>query len=456
MVVSVPGLEPFDPVVRDVPASGDQLSGHTFPATRMAPGPRRDSRRVLVYVAFAAGLGLWAAVLIYATLALLPPDHYLMSYYAADYHFGFLRRGLAGELAGPINDDGFFRRAAAMRWALTVTYLAAIAALCWWILRGGRSERRIQLALAIPVLSFGVPFAVASARPDLIGATTMVALAITVSARPRWTLPTSAAYGVMIALAAFIHEAIPFEFALGAVLAIGILANGLSRKRFLLCSGMAVGPGLIAAGVIADSTRHDLADRLCSQIQHRQMPDIVTLPELVHYVRTGQSPMMDYHDWVCGWYLHTFNYSLTQDLHEVAAIGGLGLAGSLLLGIVAVASSIAVVQYISRVPFAAFLAEVRGRWQTTVVAAALMLPLFGLGFDWTRWMVIVALNVGIVYLLYIRDRPEFHEPTSRSQVIAFGVCTVLLALIPLGIIPGGSPNAPGIAHHPAGVVASPR
>jgi hypothetical protein len=58
-------------------------------------------RRALLYGALAGGVVLWAAIVVYLAATAFSVDHYLISYCVADYRFGFVRRGLAGELVGP-------------------------------------------------------------------------------------------------------------------------------------------------------------------------------------------------------------------------------------------------------------------------------------------------------------------------------------------------------------------
>ena len=71
--------------------------------------PSRSAR----YLATGTGIAVWAAGIVWLAVALHPVDHYLVSYYLADYRFGFIRRGLAGELFGPGDDAAFFGRAGA-------------------------------------------------------------------------------------------------------------------------------------------------------------------------------------------------------------------------------------------------------------------------------------------------------------------------------------------------------
>ncbi len=54
--------------------------------------------------------------------------------------------------------------------------------------------------------------------------------------------------------------------------------------------------------------------------------------------------------------------------------------------------------------------------------------------------VIIAFDLGVVFLLYTRNQPEIDEPPTRRTLIVFAVGAILLAVIPIGIIPGfGAP-----------------
>jgi len=390
----------------------------------------RPSRRVL-YPAVGFGIAAWAVSLVWLAVALRPVDHYLVAYYLADYRFGFVRRGLAGELVGPSNDAGFFRRAVAVRWTITAVYLSALAVLAGAIVRAGRSERRIMAALLVPVLPFGVPFAVFSARPDLLGASAVVALALGVTARPALSCT---AYGLFTAALAFMHDAIPLEFALGAVLAIYVLAPGLTPAQRRGYAALAVVPGLAVVGLVTALTRRDVADRLCSTTPHRLMRMMASFRDFQNFAQSGQLPTRDFHDWACRAYLNMYDHGVLHDIQTVAGRGAGQMVTSVLLGAIGLAGCLAAVRFVSGVPIRDFLGELRGRWAGAVCALALFLPVFVTAFDWIRWTVLIAFNITVVYLLYLRGRPELDAPpASRATFVAI-VCT--FAALPLGLVPG--------------------
>jgi hypothetical protein len=396
-------------------------------------------RRALLYSGVAAGILLWTSVIIYLAATVFPVDQYLISYYVADYKFGFVRRGLAGAIVGPVSGESYFDNARAMRWFLTALYLLSLAALGLALMRG-RSERKIMVALLIPVLPFGVPFAVYSARPDLLGAAALVglSLSLTVVRNPRSAAACCGLYGVLIAVLAFMHEGIALEFALGAILAILVLAQGLTPPSQRLCAALAVCPGLASALVVAAFARRDVSDRFCSIVPHELMENqFASFPQLKDYIFTGHRSMTDYHDWVCSWYLRTYDYSIIDGVNEVAAVGVPGLLASFLLGLIVIAVSICAVRYVSGVPFESFVRRLRGGFAWPVWGLVLMIPVFATGFDWTRWLLVIAFNVVVVYVLYARDRPEVNETPTPRAVRLFALVVLAFALIPLGVVPGG-------------------
>lgn len=406
-----------------------------------APAPNR--RRVLRYSAITAGIVVWAVLIVIVAATLIPVDHYLISYYIADYTFGFVRRGLAGELVGTVSDADFFADALAMRWILTSLYLVSLAALAYTVLRKGFSERRVMVALLIPVLPFGVPYAVYSARPDLLGAAAVIALslALALTRGPRSAITSCAAYGVLVGLLALMHEGIAFEFALGALLAILVLAQGLTPSLQRWCAVLAVGPGLVAALFVALVARHDVSGKICALVPHEMMTNpfegATTASHVIDNIFGGQPAVTDYHDWVCGWYLSTYDYGIGDGIREVLAIGAPGLVVSFLLGLVVIAVTIGALQYFSGVPFAGFVDRLRGNLIWVLAGVALMVPVFMTGIDWTRWLLVIAFNMAVVFVLYLRDKPELDEPPPPRTARLFVLVVLAFAFIPLGLVPGG-------------------
>jgi hypothetical protein len=112
-----------------------------------------------VYVGIAVAIAVWAAVVLWFAIDILPLDVYWMSYYSASYAHGFVRRGLAGELVGLVPGH-YFAVTLSLRWLSTAVYLCGLATVAAVVLLGRhRSERSLMVAMLIPLLPFGVPFA---------------------------------------------------------------------------------------------------------------------------------------------------------------------------------------------------------------------------------------------------------------------------------------------------------
>jgi hypothetical protein len=403
----------------------------------------RSLRRTILYSAVAAGILVWASAIVYAAVALVPVDIYLISYYVADYTFGFVRRGLAGEIVGTVSEEGYLRNAMAMRWFSTALYLGGLIALALTMCARGRSERKIMLALLIPVLSFGVPYAVFSARPDLFGATALIALSLSLTfvKSPTLARVCCGLYGILVAVLVFVHEGIGLEFALGAILAILILQKDLAQRAKDLCMTLAVAPGLLSVALVAAFARHDVSAKLCSIVPHVMLQTPVgkftSVGNFIDDVLANRQSSLDYHDWVCTTYLPAYDYDIVRGIKEVMAVGALGLVASFLLGLFTIAVCVWAVRYFSGVPFASFVGEVSGRLAWPVFGIVLMIPVFLTGIDWTRWLLVIAFNIVVVYALYAVGKPEINGTPTRRTVLLFVLVVVGFAVIPLGLVPGG-------------------
>ncbi len=64
----------------------------------------------------------------------------------------------------------------------------------------------------------------------------------------------------------------------------------------------------------------------------------------------------------------------------------------------------------------------RGNLALPVLASTLLISAVHHHVDWTRWWVMITLDVAIVYILYAVDRPEIEQYTSRNVQVF--VCTL--------------------------------
>ena len=408
-----------------------------MPSTAVDTGRRRG-----FFVTFTVLLALWAAVLLTIAVTLIP-DGYWYSYFAIDYTVGFIRRGLAGELLGLFGTAHYFGGLAVLRWVPTVFFVLGLAALAWSVaVRSGRSQRRRLLALLIPVLPFGFAFALFSARTDLLGGAALVgfAAALTRITTTRATVIISAVYGVALAVLTLIHEASPFLFGLGVVAALTVLAGRLDTRAFWASLALALGPAIAIAGALAVFGKQGVSPALCQLVQHGMMNHPLAGKPTVGQLLSGFHYYVDYHDWFCRAFLPLFDMSFADGLRFVGSIGVVALAGSTVYGIVTLIVSMLSIGHVSGVPWRRFAAILRGRPLAVAVGLVLILPVFATGVDWVRWWVIIAFDLGIVFLLYTRNQPEIDELPTRRTLIVFAVGVILLAVIPIGIIPGfGAP-----------------
>jgi hypothetical protein len=407
---------------------------------------QRGSARPLLYVGIAVAIAMWSTAVLLFAINIVPIDVYWLSYYAVDYTFGFVRRGLAGELVG-LAPGHYFGAALGLRWLSTAIYLCALGLVAGVVLFGRRrSERRLMVAMLIPLLPFGIPFAAYSARPDLFGAAALAAFAVALPlTRSRavalaWCL----AYGGVIAILTLVHEAIGLQFALGAVLAIVVLGGtlGAARRRGVL---LAVAPGVVTAVVVAGFGRHDIAPQLCSAVPHHTMPNplatITSLPTLAQYVFGAHQSQTDYHDWVCRNIMPIYDYGVVDAMRIVANIGLVGLTVSLVFGALAFAGTVYGISGVSGVPVRAYVDQLRGSMAWVAAGLLLIAPVFLTGFDWTRWLIIVSFDVAIVFTVFAARRPEIDQPPTSNQLRLFLFLVLVLVLIPIGTVPGfGGPR----------------
>jgi hypothetical protein len=385
---------------------------------------------------------LWATVLTVIALTLVP-DGYWFSYYSVDYTLGFVRRGLAGELVGLVPGDEYFSSLRILRWLPTVLFALGLAVVAWVVaVRSGRSERRLMMALLIPLLPFGFAFALFSARPDLFGATALAgfAVALTSADNDRSTIIASAVYGAVTAVLTLTHEAIPFLFGLGVVVALAVLARQRSENTLRLSAALAIGPGLLTAIAVALVGRRGISAQLCELVPHAPMNHpLAGKPSLGQLLR-GFHFNVDYHDWLCRNILPLYDQSFGDATHFVASIGVVALTASTAFGIALLVVTLLAISHVAGVPFSRMRSLLRNRIAWVLIGFALIVPIFMTGVDWVRWWVMITFDIGLVFLLFAGREKESSLPPTRRTRIVYALGAILLAVLPLGIIPGfGAP-----------------
>ncbi|WP_445170179.1 hypothetical protein ACTXG7_13165 [Mycolicibacterium sp. Dal123E01] len=394
------------------------------------------------FITFTVLLAIWAAVLLTLAIAVIP-DGYWYSYFVVDYSVGFVRRGLAGELLGLFGPAHYFGGLAVLRWIPTGLFVLGLAAVAWSVaVKTGRSQRRWLLALLIPVLPFGLAFGLFSARTDLVGGAALAAFAVVLTrvSTTRATVITSAVYGLALGVLTLIHEGTPFLFGLGVLAALTVLAGRLDVRAFWSSVVLALGPAILVALAVAAFGKQKISPQLCQLVQHGPMNHPLAGKPSIGQLLSGFHYYVDYHDWYCRAFLPLFDLSFVEGVRFVGSIGFVGLAGSTVYGIVTLAVSMLSISHVAGVPVRRFTTALRGRPLALVIGLVMILPVFASGVDWVRWWVIIAFDLGIVFLLYAGRQPEVDEAPTRRTLTVFAVGAILLAVLPIGIIPGfGAP-----------------
>jgi len=401
-------------------------------------------RKRRFYVVAGALLALWAAALLALSLTVIP-DMYWYSYYAVDYTVGFVRRGLAGELAGLIPGENYFLEQRVGRWVSSGAFIIGLAGLAWWIaVRSGRSERRLQLAFLVVILPFGFAFGLLQAGSTLFGGALLAGFAIALASAKsdRSVLIASGVFGLVTAVVTLMHEAIPLLFGLGVIAALVVLANQLPGRAFWGSCALALGPGMATGLVVAVFGRRGVSEALCRLVPQGRVNNPLAGNPTTGDLLSGYKYYVDYQDWACRNITPFYDRDFGDAVNYVGRLGPGGMIVNTLFGVGIVVISIMAIQSVSGVPFHRMRTLLGRRWPLILIGCVLIVPVFLTGIDWVRWWVVIAFDIGIVYLLYASSQPEVDEPPTRTSMRAFVVTMVLLALFPVGIVPAFSAPLP--------------
>jgi hypothetical protein len=404
-----------------------------------------SKERMLLYRGTAVALTLWGLAYMYVVIYVIPNGIYWLSYYAVNYDHGFVRRGLGGEIIGIFPARDYFLIARTLMTASVALYVVALVILVRHIVfRGQKAERRVVVGLLIPVLPCSISFAFMGPRPEFFAASAFLIFVVLLTRlkSSRSIVVSSAAYGLVIAVMTFVHEAIALEFALGSILAIAVLAPVEARARRRLCSALAIGPGLLALGVVALFGRHDLAPQICRSIPHELMPNTFKVPsgKVMDYVTGHFQSVSDYHQWVCQHIVPYFDQTISNATRTVGGVGLFALVAGFVYGLLVCAFTIWLISYCTAVPWRKFLSSVRGGLLVPALALSMMTVLFATGVDWIRWWTIILINIAVVYLLFAADRPEIETPVTRRQLKVLIAIGIFLACVPLAGRAGWGPG----------------
>jgi len=350
---------------------------------------------------------------------------YGRSLWYVSYQFGFVRRGLAGELLRRVlGHTPTVPEVAVTQNVLAVLTVAACAWLVVLLLRQ-RTVIAASVAALLAVSPFLFDFLGGSKRPDLVAFLLLALAAGWVATRPREPVVVGLVSGVLLALAALFSEAGPLV--VGPWLALVVLACGRARARSRwecsLASALSVTPAAAVLLVVAGTGRATLRTR-------------AALEQVAPLDVGGRGTVFPYLD-----------DTLRDSVHEVAHRVPVW---SLVVGAVLVVA----LGWLGR-HLLSYGRDV-GRWLLPTRASrsvwlvslgATSLALFALGFDWMRWVTSIAcaasLATAAIVVVVDRavDRPAgsdaWHRPLptrvalSVSSMAALGVAVYLLVLPPL-------------------------
>ena len=181
-------------------------------------------------------------------------------YWYVTYDYGFVRRGLAGELVQAVSQDF-----SAVDFAVRIGGVAPAALLAVVAFALVRRQTPAEWGLGLLILAspFTIQHQLFVQRPDQLGLLVIALAGISLTTRKPWRLPFLIATGVILSILVLIHEVtllecLPWLFLLEAVLGHGswrvslrhlipLLAPALLSATAVVAKGSKIGPIEIAA-----------------------------------------------------------------------------------------------------------------------------------------------------------------------------------------------------------------
>jgi hypothetical protein len=353
-------------------------------------------------------------------------SEYGRSLWYVTYRFGFVRRGLAGEVVRvALGDTPSLRAIDLAQNVVALLMLAAAGALVVLLCR-----RRTVIGYATAALLVVAPFSFDSVggqrRPDLFGYLLLTGLGLwAATGRPR-AVTLGAVGGALLAVAALVSEASPLI--VGPWLALVVLAANRARPRARGETAVALTlctiPSLLTLAVLSSAGRADT-------------PTVALL-------EGAAPPEIRGHGTVFAYLGDTVRSSFERVMSRPNQWLSILVGGAFVALFLYCASGCA--PY-ARAIFRWLLPTTRGRraWiATTVVAAGV---LFALGFDWLRWITSIGFSALLASAAIVAldgrspigpaCRDEWHVPLPPALAVSVrGVTTViagtyLLVLAPL-------------------------
>ena len=364
---------------------------------------------------------------------------YGRSLWYVSYEFGFVRRGLAGELLR--RAVGHTPTVPEVALAQNVVAVVTVAACAWLVIVVLRQRTVIATGVAalLAVSPFGFDFVGGSKRPDLVAFVVFALVAVWAASRAREAMLLGLVGGALLAVSVLFSEAGPLV--VGPWLALVVAASGRAQGRSrwesnlaMLCS---VVPSALVLAVVAGVGRASLDAK-------------TALEQVAPLDVGGRGTVFPYLD-------DTIGDSIAKVSNQFPIWSF--VVGAVLLGAIA---------FVARQlrPFVCSTARwvlptraSRRLWFAGFAGSALVL--FGLGFDWMRWITSImfcgSLAVAAIVAIIGRadrvvgDRPlgseQWYRPLpsrvalSLPAVATLGVAVYLLALPPLPTAVTGLSNA---------------
>lgn len=416
-----------DPVcqARPVPTSGVPTSGVAVRRAGIEPGPAGDRRRVeaAICVALAGGIAFQVFQRLVNNGYELSP--YGRSLWYVSYEFGFVRRGFAGELLRRVlGRTPTVPEVALVQNGIAVLTLVAAVSLVVVLCRQ-RTVIGYTIAGLVVVSPFAFDFVGGSRRPDLVAFLLLAVLATWAATRATEPVVVGLVSGALLAWSAFFSEAGPLVVGPWSVLVVGALARARRCPQWEATVAVALAglPSVLTLGVLS--------------VTGRATGDTVAALEQVAPLDVGgRGTVFPYLD-------DTVMVSVEKVLDRRPLLSL--VVGAALLGLMWFLARRLLPCLRALLTWALPTRALRVTWCAGLVVGASLL--FGLGFDWMRWVTSIVfsgmLATGALVVL-ARDpavRPagldDWYRPVparatlSLPSMAALAVGVYLLVLPPL-------------------------
>jgi len=399
---------------------------------REAPGPSERAARPraprterCIRFALAAGIAIQVAQ------RFLFSGHELSEYgrslWYVSYEFGFIRRGLAGEVLRLVAGGSPSLLTVDLTQNAVALLMLGVATALVALLCRQRTVVGYATAALLVVAPFGFDSVGGQRRPDLLGFLTLALIGIWAATRRVHPIVLAAVGGGLLAVSTFVSEVSPLIVGPWLVLCVGATARASSRPRATswLAMTLAAAPSVVALAVLA-------------AVGQGAPPQVAALEERAPPGIRGHGSVFAYLD-------DTVRESLGKVVAGPSRLALSVLVGAILCGLVLFCARAGLGG--ARAVFGWILPTRALRVGWTMAALAGATVLFALGLDWLRWITSFSFAgllaaASIVVLVHHSpvgppDRDAWRQSVPRrlsftpSALGTFGVAIYLLLLPPL-------------------------